>query len=315
MGEDDLASKAEDSSVLEYVKVAASAIDRARTVIIVMLVASVFVFTQIRNSDGWLDRRIEARIYGLRLLDKDFDETKDVLSKPPGERPAEALRYERARYFIDRSGYKTGDPDDKERLRSELKDMTRARGEQMRLVRLPFFGAVFDADDMGIFAGITFTVVLFWLTLTINRERRNTQIAFRAAETQGSFRLCYNLLAMQQVLTVPPTRANKFWKPFGYISKALYVMPLVIYGFLFHHDWDTRHVGNALGWDKMTTLLWASGAFFVLILILTIICFSTSLKIDKDWIIYTRKVKSLIKTQQQDTTNAQDSPLTVPPDS
>ncbi len=298
MDNDKLADKTEDSSLLQYINVAASAIDRSRTVIIVMLVASVFVFTQLRNADGWLDRRIQVRSYAWRLLDKDFDAEKAILSKSPKEQADEAVRYSRARYFLSESDYKIGDEKDKERLLDEIKGLTRSRFEQMRLVRLPFFGAVFDADDMGIFAGITFTVVLFWLTLTINRERRNTQVAFEAAKTPKSFRLCYNLLAMQQVLSVPPTKANRFWKPLGYISKALYVMPLVIYGFFFYHDWSTRDVGYALGWDKMNTLLWASGVFLFLILILTVLCVATSLKIDKDWKGYTAKIRSRTPIQQ-----------------
>jgi hypothetical protein len=293
MGKDELADKTEDSSVLQYINVAALAIDRVRTVIIVMLVASVFVFTQVRNSDGWLDRRIEVRNYALRVLDENSDYKEEVLSKDPKERDAETQKYDRATYFIVKSGYKIGDQNDKDRLLDEIKNLTHARSEQMRLVHLPFFGAVYDADDTGIFAGITFTVVLFWLTLAINRERRNTQIAFRAAENRGGLQFCYNLLGMQQVLTVPPTNANRFWKPLGYISKALYVMPLVVYGFLFYDDWSTRDVGYSLGWDKMNTLLKASGAFFILILVLTIICLVTSLKIDKDWAGYTEKVRSL----------------------
>jgi hypothetical protein len=289
MDKDELASKTEDSSLLQYINVAASAIGRARTVIIVMVVACVLVFTQIRNADGWLDRRITVRIYALRLLDKNFDDKKEVLSKPLDQQAKESELYDRARYFIGDAGYKIGDPNDQERLKAQINDLIKIRDEHMRLVRLPFFGAAFDANDTAIFAGITFTVVLLWLTLTMHRERLNTQIAFRIAEVQGSLQLCYNLLAMQQVFTVPPTRANRYWKFLGYISKSLYAMPLVIYGVLFHHEWNTRGTGYALGWDKMKTLLWACGVFFVLIFILTIICFNTSLKIDKDWVRYTKR--------------------------
>lgn len=292
MDNDELASKTEDSSVLQYINVAASAIGRVRIIIIVMVVASVFVFTQVRNSDGWLDRRITVRIYALRLLDKDFDEKKEILAKPVEERSPETEMYDRARYFIKDSGYRIGDENDKDRLRTQIKELIQIRDEQLRVIRLPFFGAAYDANDTAIFAGITFSVVLFWLTLTMHRERLNTRIAFRAAETRGSLQLCYNLLAMQQVLTVPPTRVNKYWKFLGYVSKTLYFMPLLTYGLLFDHEWNTRNVGYALGWDKMKTLLWACGCFAVLILILTMICFATSLKIDNDWARYTKKVRS-----------------------
>lgn len=293
MDKDGLAHNREDSLVLHYINVTASAIGRVRIVIIVMIVACVFVFTQVRNSDGWLDRRITVRIYALRLLDKDFDDQKEVLSKSEDKRASEAELYKRARNFIEVQRYTIGDQDEKDRLQNQIKDLIRIRDEQMRVVRLPFFGAAFDANDTAIYAGITFSVVLFWLTLTMNRERLNTQVTFRIAESRGSLRLCYNLLAMQQVLTLPPTRANRYWKILGYVFKLLYVTPLAIYGLLFHHELDTRATGNSLGWDKLVTLLWACGAFFILILILTIICFTTSLKIDKDWAKYTEKVKSL----------------------
>ena len=174
------------------------------------------------------------------------------------------------------------------RLTTELEGLEKLRDEQLRLVRLPFFGAVFDADDMGIFAGITFTVVLLWLTLALNRERRNTEIAFREAKERGRSQLCYDLLSMQQVLTVLPNAQSRIWKPLGYLSKALYVMPLVVYSCLYYQDLMTRDIGNALGWDKMDTLLVASGVFFVLILGLTIACLITSVRISKDWTRYTR---------------------------
>jgi hypothetical protein len=286
-----------DSLVLQYVEAAALAGDRVRTVIIVMLVASVFVFTQIMNADGWWDRRIETRVYALRLLDSNFDEKADILSKDPQAQEKETVIYQRARHFINNSGYKVNDKNDQDRLKDQIKELTKLRDQELRLVRLPFFGAAFDANDMGIFAGITFTVVLLWLALTIKREHRNIQIAFGIAKTKESFQLCYNLLAMRQVISVPPTLANRLSRPLGYMFKVLYLMPLLIYVCLFYHDWDTRSTGHGLGWDKMNRLLWVSGICLFFILILTIICFAIIYKKDKDWVEYTKKVRELIQTQ------------------
>jgi len=68
MADNELTNGTDTSSVNQYIKATASATDRTRTVIIVMVVASVVVFTQIRNADGWLDRRIDVRAHALRLL-------------------------------------------------------------------------------------------------------------------------------------------------------------------------------------------------------------------------------------------------------
>lgn len=292
MGDNEPDDSREISSITQYIKATTSATDRTRTVLIVMVVASVVVFTQIRNDDGWFDRRIAVRQHALRLLDSKFDADKAVSSLQAGDRADECLWYERAQYFITKSGYRVDDSGDQARLGHEIEDLTKLRDEQLRLVRLPFFGAVFDADDMGIFAGITFTVVLLWLTLSISRERRNTELSFKIAKTLNKSPLCYDLLAMQQVLYVPPNAPSRIWKPLGYVSKALYILPLVVYGYQFYRDWKTRFVGNALGWDKMNTLLWASGAFFTLILCLTVVCLITSLRMANDWREYAKQASS-----------------------
>ncbi|MBC7909487.1 MAG: hypothetical protein H7Y30_03240 [Pyrinomonadaceae bacterium] len=280
-----------ETSLLQYINATTSAGNRARTVIIVMLVASVYVFTQVRNADGWLDRRIEVRVNALRLF-KNFDKDKVALPGEPKDPPPAGENRDRAQAFINR-GYRIDNYDDYTRLQTQTQSLIRMRDEQLRLVRLPFFGAAFDANDMGIFAGITFTVVLFWLFLTIHVERSNLQTTFRVAEAQGSLRHCYNLLAMQQVLSVPPTMANKLWRPFGYISKLLYLMPLGVYIWLFHHDSETQDSGYILGWDHMTHLMRTSKVCLVLIFIFTTLCLVISFLKDREWTKYTEKIKSL----------------------
>lgn len=284
-----------DSSVLQYIKATTAASERARTVIIVMVVASVVVFTQIRNDDGWLDRRINVRIYALRLL-SDIDQEKEISSKPLNKQGVERDWYERAQKFINQNNYSTNDKakaNDIERLKGELGELVKLRAENMRLVRLPFFGAVYDANDTVIFAGITFSVVLLWLTLALNRERRNIEITFRAAKSQQKSRLCYDLLAMRQVLTVPPTTDGTIWKAISYATKALYIMPLLVYGWLLALNWINRErAGDPLGWDKVHRAFASGGLFFAVILCLTLVCLFTSLILGRDWARYAKQAEA-----------------------
>jgi hypothetical protein len=282
----------EGSSVLQYVKATTAASERARTVIIVMVVASVVVFTQIRNDDGWLDRRINVRTHALRLLDSTFDQKKEIDAQKPEDRKGERDWYIRAEYFVAARKYKAGSAEDRQRLQNEIDGLIKLRAENMRVVHLPFFGAVYDANDTLIFAGITFTVVLLWLTLSLNRERRNIQITFHEAEALGKSRLCYDLLVMQQVLTIPPASQGVVWKSISYVSKALYVMPLVFYSWQLHNDWQERgDAGHPLGWDMMHHVLAAGGFFFVLILCLTVVCLATSFRLREDWVRYAEQSK------------------------
>jgi hypothetical protein len=272
-----------NETVLEYVKAATSASDRARAVMIVLVTATVLVFTVIWNtggwhtSGGWFDERIRLRVAALKHFDPGFNPDGESLSAE------EKDLHQRAKKFLTLAHYNTASTVDKERLSEDVKHLNRIRTEEIRLVHVPFFGIVFDMNDLGIFAGVTFTVVLLWLRYSLAREYRNLKLALNEAEEKKQLKLAYELLVMQQVLTVPPMKDQPRRRIWAFVAKILYMIPLLIYAWQYKTDWDTSDVGNLLSPRNMTTLLWTNAVMLILILFLTIQCLHLSIKIDRRW--------------------------------
>ncbi|HBB88637.1 MAG TPA: hypothetical protein DC047_13585 [Blastocatellia bacterium] len=254
---------------------------------IVMISASVLVFVGFWNSrpgGGWLDQRINVRKDALKFFEPGFD--------PQGPKMTlqEKERYARAKQFLDNANFDISNVDDKEQILDEVKELRKVRIEKIRLIQIPFFGAVFDMNDMGIFAGITFTIVLLWFRYSMSRELRCFRLAFKEARDQGQLRLCYDLLAMQQVMTVPPMYGQKLKKTWVLIAKALFFIPLLILAVQFRLNWVSRSYGYVLSEKLMNILLIVNGVSLIIAAILTWHCLAISLRADRLWKEVAREV-------------------------
>ncbi|HEX8282331.1 MAG TPA: hypothetical protein VF588_03210 [Pyrinomonadaceae bacterium] len=278
------ATKQIDNTVLEYLKAATASSDRARAVLIVMITASVLVFTVIWNTGGWsktgggwLDARIELREAALEYFNPAFDPARSSVADEDRE------LYGRAENFLELRGLDRNNPEHKDRLKTETEELNKIRTEQIRIIRVPFFGVVFDMNDLGLFAGITFTVVLLWLTFSLARERRNLKIAFNEASEREQKKLCYDLLAMHQMLTVPPMHRQRFGWVWNFVPKLLYLIPAAVYLMQFKTDWDSRPIGYLLSPTNMKALVRANVMLLSLILVFTVLCVILSFGTDKIW--------------------------------
>ena len=282
-----LAATPEESPVLEYVKAATSASERARTVMLVMISASVLVFVGFWNSrpgGGWLDQRINVRKDALKFFEPGFDPQDPKLTMQEKE------RFARAKQFLDNADFDISSVDDKAQILDEVKELRKVRIEKIRLIQIPFFGAVFDMNDMGIFAGITFTIVLLWFRYSLSRELRSFRLAFKEAKDQGQLKLCYDLLAMQQVMTVPPMYGQKHKKTWVFIAKMLFFIPLLILAVQFRLNWVSRQYGYVLSEKLMNILLIVNGVSLIIAAILTWHCLAISLRADRLWKDVAREV-------------------------
>lgn len=270
--------KPEESSVLQYVKAAASSSDRARAVMIVMITTSVLTFVAIWNSDGWIDRRIEIRTAALRYFDPTFDAQRAGLSAEDKD------LYKRAKKFLDLNSYRPGDARHAALLEDDLKELRKIRSEDIRTIHVPFFGFAFDMNDMGMFAGFTFMVVLLWFRFSLVREVRNFGLAFKEGTKKRQLKLCYDLLAMQQVLTVPPMPGQDRRRLWALIPKALFLIPVAVETYQFITDWRSSDIGGAvLSPQANAILLWTSGILLFVNLILTFLCLRLAHKFDQTW--------------------------------
>jgi len=193
--------------------------------------------------------------------------------------------YERAEAYINRTGLHSENLEDKKIIEAEIDILKKVRAEQITLVHVPFFGVSFDANDMGIFAGLSFTVVLLWFWLSLGRELRNLRLTFKEAEGKGERqqRLCYELLAMHQILTFPPIEGQEFRRIKVAIAFSLHLIPAAV--FLFEHlsDVQTRDIGITVNPDRAEFGLEVGAVFLGLIIMLTVLCLSYYMRIDREW--------------------------------
>jgi hypothetical protein len=269
----------QEASVLEYVNAAASSSNRTRSVIIVLIVAAVLAAIEIRNTSySWIDSRIEVREAALKFY-------------YPEKRASIAINnpvlYNRAQLFLDKHDFDLKNDDDKKRLEKELDDYRKAAIENINFVHIPFFGAVFDHNDIGMFAGFTFAVLLLWLRYSLARELSNLNLLFNRSTpnppiSKENFKRRYELLAMQQVLTVP--RMGEAKPQYRWLPRVLYFIPLPIYVAQIYFDFTTIFgVGRLLGMGKSWLLVITSILFLILILIFTIWCIKILKEIDRVW--------------------------------
>jgi hypothetical protein len=276
----------EEATVVEYVNAAAAASNRARNVIIVLVVSTVLLAIEIRNSSfSWLDARTGVRGEALKLLEENHYDYLTAAVDPDSETPKNP-----AKLFLKDHNLRPDDKTGLDLLKKENDDYRRSAVEQVSLIHLPFFGVVIDHNDIGMFGGFTFAVVLLWLRYSLASELGNLKLLFDTDKSVFKIdpKRCYDLLAMQQVLTVPylPCSPNRHrWR---WIPKLLYGIPAVVYTGQIFFDFARAprgmwRVGEVLGMGKMWLLVASSSALFFVVAAFTVSCIKILRDIDKVW--------------------------------
>ena len=265
--------------VTEYVNAAAASSSRARNVIIVLIVSTVLMAVEIRNtSESWIDERIAVRTAALKLVETDAipDKRDSLIATDPD-------LYRRANLFLQRRKLDPKSAVDKKLLEEELEDYREVAVEHVSFFRIPFFGAIFDHNDLGMFGGFAFAVILIWLRYSLARELSNLNLIFNTIRGKNR-RRCYELLAMQQVFTVPRLKYSSVRHRWRWVPRALYFIPLPLFLVYFYYDFTSIFsVGEVLGTGKMWVLVITSLLFFALMLIFSFSCFRILRGIDEVW--------------------------------
>lgn len=275
------------SDVKQYVDAAVDATERSRKVLIVLITASVLTLVATWNSRpaSWFHER-------TRLVNAAFMLFDDKNQRRPADDPEIVKLRSRADGLYDRAVQFVEDRNitDRTLLAKSLERLEVLRYEQVAMVRMPFFGVGFDVNDLGIFAGFTFSVVLLWFRFSLVREVNNMRLTFHEARTQdesgGSgcerLRFCYDMLAMRQVLTTPKMQPLKqtgskierarmaFWI---IISKSLFLLPLMAQVQVIRNDRNSIAIGNIVSPHNTSIVVDMSWVFLCMIAILTALCY------------------------------------------
>ncbi len=188
---------------------------------------------------------------------------------------------ETAKQWITRQGFTSS-----RQIAMLTEPLVRARTNHVVLFHVPFFGTAFDVNELGLIGGFTFVVVLMWFRFTLWREYYNLCSTFEACCSDiQDFEACYKYLAMNQVLTVPPTLFTREprERPWGKIVRLLYLLPVLVQLAVVVNDWLTFHNGWLISRPNTIVSIAASVCFLALAALLTYWCFRLSAEIDREW--------------------------------
>lgn len=215
--------------IQDYLEASADASKRSRSLVIVLVVASVLVFAALLNSiqTQWLHLRMLA----IGNIQSPYVESK--IGTIPSDVAGKKL-YE-ARYLT-------------------LCDaIEKAYVEASFVIKVPFFGISFDVNDLGLFGSVGFLVILTCYSFFLSRELDNLQISFKAARVLGvaEFKRFYQLLSMRQVFTIPRTdfttrdRLQALFRKL--VSKLITWVPFVLILAVVINDYRTRFILKDIG--------------------------------------------------------------------
>jgi hypothetical protein len=163
--------------------------------------------------------------------------------------------------------------------------------ENYMLIKVPFFGIAYDINDMSLFGGIGFIMILYLILYYANLRKTHFHMALDSANNIKEESLkqdCFRLLYMLQTFTKTYKNENKKTKWTNYltiVSNCVYSGPLVIYIIIFLYDIITLKNGlvvlNSPG--KTVFLIAISFVFLIVILILTYLIYKSVSAYNKLW--------------------------------
>jgi len=266
-------------SIKDYVEASSEASKRTRSVTVVLMIASVLMFSGLLNSaySSWKRQRLQA----LESVDSDY--VKRRLGPPPSS--AEEYSMYLARY--------------NQLYSAALKDYV----ENTYTIRIPFFGIAIDTNDLGPLGGLALSVILVLYRTSITRELDNLRLSFEGAEAQNQLHTLYYLLAMRQVLTFPNIHGKERSRFMLIAPKILIFTPLVIYSTIVLYDYYTLALYE-VSYKVIVTMV-QDTLFFAAVIVITFMIFIRLREIDKIWDHYW----NVLNEQQASRNNEAYSPI------
>ena len=299
----------EDFEFEQYVHALMSSSSRIRYLIFAIVITAVVVFVAYRhgNPEGWTSSRatllkeaLKADIWdenghlkGAEELKACADEVQKSASTWPGLKPGrrdeEIRKISRAHGFGDANCWQLNyvvskvQLDDKDAVRGWLGKIEQEQVSGIVVMRMPFLGSPFDINDLGIFSGLTYMVLMGTLWFAMVRHQENLYLAMwkvrelareeDGRSPQGRANLLYHALSMSQLFTTPPTLARWETGATDRLPRLFFLIPAIMQGIIIWNDFRTYDRGSmvnegaaALGWwIELTTfaVIAAAAAFCI----------------------------------------------------
>jgi hypothetical protein len=200
--------------MIEYVNAARTASSKGRSVLVVLITASVLAcisewnITGISGTQNTLvsaNNRVKSceQRYDTNpsLISPNLNLSRIAYSNNGNMVPA----YVQNRSDFYRSASFTNQDACKED-QNQLADLTELSVTAVNSIRIPFFNCIIDIHDLWLVSGFTFFIALIWLRSVLWKERDNIDVIFTTYRNHGTLHMleaAYNLLSMHQNLMAP----------------------------------------------------------------------------------------------------------------
>ncbi|HEX8458708.1 MAG TPA: hypothetical protein VF656_15545 [Pyrinomonadaceae bacterium] len=251
-----------------YVEGANDAATRTRTVTIVLVVACVLISIGWYNSMRWSWARDRVRsAYNIK------DET--ILKVLYPENPATVVQ-----------------PEVLDSYRTNLQAATvTAYVENIRFLRVPFFGIAFDVNDLGLIGGFGLVTVLVLMRYSLSREIKNLNVSFRESEHHKQLCAFYHALAMRQLFTVPHMKGEKQNRKLAKLPEIVCIMPALLFTLGVLYDYYSVFVLDTYGPRRVLFTLCIEAVWWILICALSFKCWERKRHINGIWDKYWKRIE------------------------
>ncbi len=269
------------TKISEHLEPAVEASNRARYVLILILSAGILVFIPTWSSAffSWQNLHLEYANVALQLCRQGWQIGKGESATAQAE-----ILHRIDRYAPETKNVPCDD------LRRDYDSLERTISENVNFIRLPIFGVVVDINDTAVLGGIAFVVLLGLFRFSLLREHLNLKLFFAEARRRHDLRTWYTMLAMRQVLTVPPTPYHSrrgFWEK---LARWLPFFPVGIQLFTIFNDVYSISSGILISPGRTGISFIFGSSLLILIVILSSACARLSRRIDGEWQLAAREL-------------------------
>jgi hypothetical protein len=250
--------------------------NRTRYVLIIIIIASVLVFVSFWNSSNWswFNNRLEKT---QKCINYKVWEEEDSLKINCLLQKNKLIEYREVKLYSDIRNL------DSLSLHINKHELNKIKAEEINLTKIPFLGIILDVNDLSMIGGFSFVVMLLWLKFSLKREWLNLSIISEYTKGNESHNVCFDILAMQQVLTLPKDKYYNKRTFLRIVPYILFSLPFLVQGVILIYDISTFEFGKSINYSYTIVLYILGSLFLIAILVLIIQCFIRFHKINKYW--------------------------------
>jgi hypothetical protein len=261
-----------ERDIQDYLDATGESAKRTRNVILVLVIATVLVFSGLLNSQqtNWMHKRLDK----LRDIHSDYVASKVGAYPIPSD------------YKDDPAAYKLATEAYEHRYLDLWAAVARTYVDNSWVIRVPFFGFSFDVNDLGLLGGFGLLTILVCLRFCLSRELNNLRLSFDVAKQASILELqeFYTLLAMRQVFTVPKTTYITRSKFLKITPKLIVWLTVAVYFAVTFNDATTGWVSRELAADyRYRFVISFEGVVLVLLCILSAGVTQRLIRMDRVW--------------------------------